>query len=430
MSEIRDRGGSIPDYMKADGGSAVLSPATGQNLEHSMSIYAAVEDGRLKNATVYSMHNIFTAPYNEGVETLSTFFSGHDRVGYNSKPRSVKPIDANFSGMGKFMLAQNPDVLVVHASEYDGMCSLGGNADYSHQVRLAGKPTYVIINSNMPHVESTSFSPDDSNIVGIRHSNKPLFEVPPAKEPTETETRIVEHILSLCEREEEWDNIQVGVGGMPSRVLGGAAERGLFEKREGKKDRGIWSEVLTDPMVALGEAYPDMEMAGTLALGSGILHTFIDRNPRVRLLQASVTNNVNKIEEMNVLSVNQASLFSLLGATGVGVYNPEKDEDRYSGVGGQVDYARGARISVVANRSTHEDKKNGVVTSTIVPYFGPRDYIAIPPADRPTYFATEHGIAKLREGSAEDVVRNIITNCAHPDFQKQLWDDARRMGLL
>jgi 4-hydroxybutyrate CoA-transferase len=105
---------------------------------------------------------------------------------------------------------------------------------------------------------------------------------------------------------------------------------------------------------------------------------------------------------------------------------------QYSGVGGQLDYVRGAQMSrrgksIIAMTSTFVDRK-GVRHSRIVPYFPPFTAVTTPRSDT-QYLVTEYGCVNLKPLLMRDRIRAVIS-LTHPDYREELTDRAREAGLL
>ena len=305
------------------------------------------------------------------------------------------------------------DVSMIQVSSPDehGYCSYGVSVDYTK----AGtdKATIVIaeINDQMPRTLGDSMI-HISKIDHIIESSFPLIELTP---PTigEVEKKIGAHCASLVE---DGSTLQLGIGAIPDAVL-------MFLKD--KKDLGIHSEMLSDGIVDLYNAgivnnskktIHNGKMIATFLMGTQKLYDFVNNNPGLEMHPVDYVNHPATImQNYKMVSINSCIQVDLMGQ----VASETIGLTQFTGVGGQVDYVRGATMakdgkSIIAMPSTAAGGKISRVASFL-------DHGAAVTTSRNdvNYIVTEYGIAKLKGKSLKDRGRALI-NIAHPDFKQNL----------
>ena len=165
------------------------------------------------------------------------------------------------------------------------------------------------------------------------------------------------------------------------------------------------------------------------AMGSGRMNKFLDHNPLCESRRFMYSNDPYIIAQNdNVISVNSAMQVDITGqvaSEGIGFR-------QYSGIGGQLDYVRGAQLSrgghsFIALSSTHVDKA-GVPHSKIVMSHPAGTPVTTPRAEV-EYIVTEYGVADLKYETLENRAKRLIS-IAHPDFRDELTAEAKKLGLI
>lgn len=239
---------------------------------------------------------------------------------------------------------------------------------------------------------------------------------------TEVEQKIGEYCASLVQ---DGDTIQLGIGGIPDAVV-------TFLKD--KKDLGLHTEMAADGIIDLIEAGVINNKKKTLHRGKSIatfaagtqrLYDFLDNNPCFELHGVEHVNNPYVIAQNdNMVSINSAIQVDLMGQVNAEVVKGMQ----FSGVGGQVDFIRGATMSkggraIIALPSTAAGGK----ISKIVPFID-HGAVVTTPRTEIDYVVTEYGIAKLWGRSLKERARALIS-IAHPDFRPMLAEEyERRFG--
>jgi acyl-CoA hydrolase len=315
------------------------------------------------------------------------------------------------------------DVALIQVSPPDehGFCSFGVGVDTT--LTAAKTAGYVIaqVNDQMPCTYGDSFI-HVSDLDAIVEVSRPLCELPKS-EITDLHRAIGRHVASLIE---DGDTLQLGVGSIPDAVL---------LHLEGHKDLGIHTEMLSNNAIALVESgavngrrktiHPRKIVLG-FVLGTKELFDFVHENPMFEFHPTSYTNNSFLIAQNDhMVAVNSALQVDITGqvcADSIGTYF-------YSGIGGQVDFIRGASRSkggkpIIALPSTAK----GDTISRIVPMLSPGAGVV---TSRGTvhYVVTEYGIAYLHGRSIRQRAKALI-QIAHPKFRDELYEYCERTRWL
>lgn len=307
------------------------------------------------------------------------------------------------------------DVAVVQATppNEDGWCSLGTSIDYTWQAVKTAKTVIAQINEQMPFTFGDLVHVDDFDY--IVEASMPLIEVKQGK-ITDVEEKIGSHCASLVE---DGSTLQLGIGGIPDAVM-------LFLGH--KQDLGIHSEMISDGTLALYEKgvitgkhknFDQGKMLVTFLMGTQKLYDFAHNNPEVLARTVDYTNHPAVImKQYKMVSINSAIQVDLQGQ----VVSEAIGLRQFSGVGGQVDFVRGASMSdggkaIIAIPSVTV-KKDGSMISKIVPFIDPGAPVTTSRNDV-DYVVTEFGIAPLKGKSLRERARNLI-DVAHPSFKDEL----------
>jgi itaconate CoA-transferase len=350
--------------------------------------------------------------------------SSHDRAAFKQLaiPALVEFVPATFHQVGRLLTEQvEPHCFMVTVSPMDkhGYFSLGTNADYGASVIRKAHKVIVEVNENMPRTFGEC-SVHISEVDGIIEHHTPLSEMP-AHPPSTTDIKIARII---ADRINDGDTLQMGVGGVPSAVLG-------FLKDH--KNLGLHSELFCPAMVELiqtgvingkHKSWMQHKHIFTLALGDKAMYDFMDDNPSIVGYPASWVNNPSIIQKNNnMVSVNAAIEVDLSGQI-----NAEQISGQpFSGTGGQLDFVRGAYASkggrsFIALNST---AKRGSI-SRIVPRLAGG---AVTDTRMDTQFVvTEYGCVDLKGLSLPQRAKALIA-IAHPDFREDLKQQASALGL-
>ena len=312
----------------------------------------------------------------------------------------------------------NFDVCLVMVSPPDqwGYCNLGVESGYTFQAMRSAKTVIAQVNSNMPFAYGDTHI-HVSQLDAIVEMDMPLMESQPAK-VGDVEMAIGEYCASLIE---DGSTLQLGIGAIPDAVLASLKNH---------KHLGIHSEMIADGVLDLVEAgvidcsektLHRGQIVVTFLMGTKRLYDFADRNPMLMLRPVDYVNDPTVIAKNNkMVSINSALQVDFMGqvvAASIGT-------KQFSGVGGQVDFVRGASraedgkgISIIAMPSI-VTKKDGTIISKIVPTIDQGAAVTTNRYDV-DYIITEYGIAHMKGKTLRERARALIS-IAHPSVVDEL----------
>jgi 4-hydroxybutyrate CoA-transferase len=315
------------------------------------------------------------------------------------------------------------DVALVQVSPPDahGFCSFGVGVDTS--LTAADVARYVVaqINDEMPRTYGDSFI-HVSDIDAIVEQSRPLCEMKKAP-VTEMHTAIARNVAGLIE---DGSVLQTGIGGIPDAVLSFLMDR---------KDLGIHSELVSDGVIPLIEQgiitgarknFKPRKIIVGFVLGTKKVFNFVDDNPIFEFHPTSWVNDPGYIARNDkMVAINSALQVDLTGQ----VCSDSIGNQFYSGIGGQVDFLRGASRSkggkpIIAISST---AKNGTI-SRIMPMLSPGAGV-VTSRGLVRYVVTEFGVAYLHGKSIRERAQALI-EIAHPKFRDELYSYCEKTKWL
>lgn len=317
------------------------------------------------------------------------------------------------------------DVAFIHVSPPDehGFCSYG--IDVGNIKTPAEKAKIVIaqVNNKMPRGLGNSFI-HVNKIDYIVEGDADLMELPQVDPNTSPEMlaiydKIGENVASLID---DGSTLQMGIGAIPDSVM---------KYLKNKNDLGIHTEMFSDGIVDLVEEgiingehktlHHGKIIAG-FCLGTKKSYDFIDNNPIIEFHPQEYVNNPFIISQnYKMVAINSAIEVDLTGQ----VCSDSIGTKFYSGIGGQVDFIRGASHSeggkpIIALPSSTKDKKFSRITSVLKEGAG-----VVTSRGDVRYVVTEYGIAQLWGKSIKERALALI-EIAHPDFRTQLMEFAKQ----
>lgn len=308
-------------------------------------------------------------------------------------------------------LALDVAILQVGPPDEHGFCSFGVEVGVTKPAAQAARIVMAEVNDRMPRVLGDSFI-HVSKLDYVVPVSRPLIAFPQG-EVGELSSRIAAHVAPLVE---DGCTLQLGIGGIPDAVLSHLHDR---------RDLGVHTELLSDGVVSLVEAgvitnerktlHPGKCIAGFI-LGSQRVFDWSHNNPIVELHPTDYVNDPFIIAQNDkMISINSAIQIDLTGQ----VCADSIGESFYSGIGGQVDFTRGAARAkggkpIIALPSTARD---GAI-SRIVPFLDRGAGVVTSRGDV-HYVATEYGIVNLHGRSVRERARLLISIAA-PQFREQL----------
>jgi 4-hydroxybutyrate CoA-transferase len=315
------------------------------------------------------------------------------------------------------------DVALIHVSPPDahGYCSLGVSVDTTMTAVRRARKVIAQVNDQMPRTYGDTFI-HVGKIDAFVEVSRPLCELP-KPEITEIHRGIARHVAGLIE---DGATLQTGIGGVPDAVLSYLTDR---------RDLGVHTELVSDGVIPLIDAgiingarktlLPRKVVLG-FVLGSKKLFDYVNENPIFEFRPNFFTNDPMQIaRNENMVAINSALQVDLTGqvcSDSIGTYF-------YSGIGGQVDFLRGASRSrggkpILALPSTAK----GDTLSRIVPMLDAGAGV-VTSRGLIRYVVTEYGIAYLHGKSIRERAEALI-QIAHPKFRDQLYEYCERTKWL
>jgi acyl-CoA hydrolase len=313
------------------------------------------------------------------------------------------------------VLEVNVALVQVSPPDRHGFCSLGVSVDTTRAVVETAKFVVAMINPRMPRTHGDGLIRVD-RFHAFVECDVPLPEVklPP---PDDVQKAIGKHVAGLIE---DGSTLQMGIGAIPDAVLSCLT---------GHQDLGVHTEMFSDGLIDLVEKgvvngrqkkkHPRVIVAG-FVVGSRRLYDFVDDNPQVRMLDIAYVNDPATIaRNPRVVAINSALEVDLTGqvvADSIGCR-------LYSGVGGQMDFIRGASLSEGGKPIIALPSRTSRGESRIVPFLKKGAGVVTTRA-HVHYVATEYGIVNLF-GRTIRQRAEALAGIAHPDDRERILRELR-----
>jgi acyl-CoA hydrolase len=377
----------------------------------------------LKDVSIYQIHTEGKAPY-ANLDYQDSFLVKTFFVGANTR-KAVQNGNASYIPV---FLSEIPylfkrkvipvDIALISVSPPDrhGYCSLGTSVDTTLAAVQSARMVIAQVNDQMPRTHGD----------GIIHVTDISIQVLGSRPIPEVFSKIVRPEVSkiatyIADLIEDGATLQMGIGDIPNAVL---------PQLQNHRGLGVHSEMISDGIIPLilngtitgkNKAIDQGLVIASFVVGSQALYDFIDDNPLIQLRSCDYVNDVTTIRKNpKMTSINGAIEVDLTGqvcADSIGARI-------FSGVGGQVDFLRGAALSeggkpIIAMTSTTNDG-----LSKIVPFLHQGAGVVTTRA-HVHYIVTEYGIANLYGQSIEERI-DLLINIAHPMHRESL-NEARQM---
>ncbi|HEX9044275.1 MAG TPA: acetyl-CoA hydrolase/transferase C-terminal domain-containing protein [Candidatus Limnocylindrales bacterium] len=315
------------------------------------------------------------------------------------------------------------DAVLINVSIPDehGYCSLGTSVEATMAAVGAARTVIAQLNRSMPRTLGESFIHVDDVDLGVEVDIPPYVFSQPEVGPVER--RIGEFVADLIP---DGATIQLGIGAIPTAVA---------MHLQDKKDLGVHTEMMTDVVADLAlrgvvtgarKERNRGKIVATFMMGTERLYRFADDNPMVEMRPTDFTNDTHVIRSFrNMAAINSAISIDLTGqvcADSIGWH-------LYSGVGGQMDFIRGAALApdglpIIAMPATAA----GGTVSRITPFLAEGAGVVTTRA-HVRIVVTEYGCADLWGKSVRERAKALI-GIAHPDFRDELTAQARKTRYL
>jgi acyl-CoA hydrolase len=380
----------------------------------------------LKDVEIIQVHTegvaLYTQePYNNSFHVNSCFVGSNVRGAVNGGNGDYIPI---FLSEIHLLFRKNIlpiDVAFIQVSPPDvhGYCSLGTSVDITLPAVETSKIVIAQINPNVPrthgdgiiHLRDIDYAVEDSSHLGIS-GGIPISEI---------EAKIGAHVANLIE---DGATLQLGIGNIPNAVLNNLG---------GHKRLGIHTEMFSDGILPLVEngvitgedkVVKKGKIVTCFAVGSQKLYDFVDDNPLVHFKEAAYTNDTAIIRRNpKVTAINSAIEIDLTGQ----ICADTIGNKQYSGVGGQMDFIRGASLSKGGKPIFAMTAATAKGISKITPYLKEGAGVTTTRA-HVHYVVTEYGTVDLFGKNLKQRAKALIS-IAHPDFKEELEREAfKRFG--
>ncbi|MET0344586.1 MAG: acetyl-CoA hydrolase/transferase C-terminal domain-containing protein [Polyangiales bacterium] len=386
---------------------------------------AMVERADLEQVALYHLHLNgpcrFAEPAHARAFVSHSLFTGHSLREPIAEGRAyfvpvfLSDIPALFSSR---RIPLDVAMLQLSPPDAHGLCTLGTSIDAAKTASETAPIVLAEINEQLPRTHGAGVVPFD-RITAFVHTNRPLHgHAPVAIGPVERQ--IGAHIAALIE---DGATLQMGIGAIPDAML---------EALGDKHDLGVHTEMFSDRLIPLIEngvitnRHKKVHRGRTVTSfvnGSKALFDFVHDNQLVEFHPCDRTNDTALIRKNpRVVAVNAALEIDLTGQ----VCADSIGSRIYSGIGGQMDFIRGAALSeggkaILALPSTAKGGQLSRIVSTLKPGAG-----VVTTRGHVHYVATEHGIVDLHGLGLRQRAEALI-GIAHPDFRAELTREVNQL---
>ncbi len=427
-AKYKDKIKSAPAAMKLikSGNNIFIGTGCGQP-QHLVD--ALVEHtGGIRDVHIIHLLTMGTAPYadqkhREKFKMNSFFIADNLRDAFERGIVDYTPIFLSEIPM-EFETGRIPiDIALITVSPPDvnGLCSLGVSVDIVKSAAANARFVIAQVNNFMPRTYGGSFLHVNNIDVLVPHDEK-IIEIP-VPESNETLRQIGQNIARLVE---DGSTIECGIGSVP---------QALAEYLVSKKDLGIHTEMFSDWIIDLVEcgaitcakkSFDHGKIVASFCMGSQRLYDYINDNPFFEFHPTEYVNDIGIISQHEkMVAINVGLEVDLTGQ----VCADSLGYRFYSGIGGQVDFIRGAARSragkaIIAMPSTAKDHQVSRIVSHLTEGAG-----VVTTRGDVHYVVTEYGIAYLHGKSIRERVLALI-NIAHPKFRNELIQAAKAQKYI
>jgi len=382
-------------------------------LEALQKRYEELNNVEIVSITTFGNINFNDPIYKKSFFINSLFVSENTRAVVNSDHGDYVPI---FLSEIPQLFKRNIlplDVAIVQVSppDHHGYCSLGTSVDIARAAVDTAKHIIAQVNSRMPRTHGQGFIHVDKINSLVWHDAE-LPEIDYSSKSNDTVTQIGRNVASLIE---DGATLQLGIGAIPDQVL-----RNLSTH----KCLGIHTEMLSDGVIPLIEkgiidnSRKKINMGKTVTgfmAGTRRLYDFVDDNPSIRVMDISYVNDTSIIRKNpKATAINSAIEIDLTGqvcADSFGTY-------QYSGIGGQMDFIRGASLSEGGKPIIAMPSITSKGVSRIVPFLKEGAGV-VTTRGHVHWVVTEFGMADLFGKNLRQRAKELI-RIAHPDHKEFL----------
>jgi len=380
--------------------------------------HLAEEAERLKNVeivsiSVYGDMHVDKPSLRDHFHINSLFVSGSIREAVNNGLADYVPVFLSEIPelFKQQILALDVAIVQVSPPDVHGYCSLGVSVDVARSAVNHARILIAQVNPNVPRTNGDGMI-HSSRFSSMVYCEDPLHEAVFGEKVGENEKRIGEFIAGMLE---DRSTLQMGIGAIPDAVL-----RCLHNH----KDLGVHTEMCSDGIIDLVDkdvinnkyknTHPNKTVS-SFALGTKKLYDYVNDNPAFAFLDVDYVNDPHVIKRNDrMVSINSAIEIDITGqvcADSIGTI-------QYSGVGGQMDFMRGAALSKGGKPIIALPSRTAKGVSRIVSFLKPGAGVVTTRA-HVHYVVTEYGIAYLYGKNLRQRAKALI-NIAHPDDREAL----------
>lgn len=360
----------------------------------------------LENVTIYHLHTEGVAPYvepeYEGIFYTKAFFVGTNvRKAVNTGRADYIPVFLSEVPLllRKGIIKIDHAFIMVSPPDQHGYCTLGVSVDSTKAAVDVAKHVIAEINPQMPRTHGDAFV-HTSRFLASVEVDYPIYEFNPG-EPSDIEIRIGRNVATLIE---DGATLQMGIGNIPNAVLASLTNH---------KNLGIHTEMFSDGIIPLVESgvinglnkriHPG-KIVSSFVMGTRKLYNFMNDNPLIAMLDVAYVNDTAVIRRNpKVTAINSAIEVDITGqvcADSIGTRH-------YSGVGGQMDFIRGASLSERGKPIIALPSVTSKGESRIVPFLKQGAGVVTTRA-HVHYVVTEHGVADLYGKSLKERAYELL----------------------
>jgi acyl-CoA hydrolase len=382
-------------------------------LEALQKRHAELSQVELISITTFGKINFDDPIYRKSFFINSLFVSENNRAVVNSEYGDYVPI---FLSQIPQLFKKNIlplDVAIVQVSPPDvhGFCSLGTSVDIARAAVDTAKHIIALLNSKMPRTHGDGFV-HITRFDSVVWHDADLPEIDYQSRSNDTVIQIGRNVASLVE---DGATLQLGIGAIPDQVL-----RNLSNH----KSLGLHTEMLSDGVIPLIEKGIIDNSRKVINIGRSVtgfmagtrrLYDFVNDNPCIRVMDISYVNDTSVIRKNpKVTAINSAIEIDLTGqvcADSFGTY-------QYSGIGGQMDFIRGASLSEGGKPIIAMPSVTSKGVSRIVPFLKEGAGV-VTTRGHVHWVVTEYGMVNLFGKNLKQRARELIC-IAHPDHKEAL----------
>ena len=372
----------------------------------------------LKNVELVSITNLGNVDFNKSEHRKSFFFnslfvSANTRAVANSNDGDYVPIFLSEIPQlfRKSILPIDVALVQVSPPDVHGYCSLGTSVDIARAAVDTAKIVVAQVNPNMPRTHGDGFL-HTSRIHALVWDESSLPEVDYSQKVSNSVEKIGRHVASLIE---DGACLQMGIGVIPDQVLKNLGNH---------KNLGLHTEMLSDGVIPLIEngvinnsqkkINAGRSVTGFM-VGTRKLYNFVHDNPSIRVMDISYVNDTSNIRKNpRATAINSAIEIDLTGqvcADSIGTY-------QFSGIGGQMDFMRGASLSENGKPIIALPSVTSKGISRIVPFLKEGAGV-VTTRGHVHWVVTEFGIVDLFGKNLKQRAKALI-GIAHPDHREAL----------